>query len=322
MNSRREISRIKADNVSGAIIENSDLSQPVILESAAGDWEAIEKWSPTYFSQAFGEVQIAYRKSSSNLHPNLDREAQDSLKPQFGTMTEFLEFICASGSESSSYFLTGDGQTNTLFGESGVNSDLARLLSDMSLANLLPMDRLHSIGLWLSAANSCSWLHYDSGGFHNLNVQITGCKEVVLFSPEEISSLYMRQICDSKGVNFSRINIENSDYSSYPNFKNACQWWGKLVAGDCLLLPAFWSHSFKGLAKFNSNVNIWWKPEEQTLNVASFRSAVAAASSQVFRALKNGQPNSAIHDQSARVVRACVDAIEAAINSHTLIKFL
>lgn len=296
-------------------------SKPVIVEGLYNDWPAIHVWSPTYFRKEYGGTKIAYRESWSGVHPDLSIKDLTRVKPITGSMAEFLDLIgpCADPEERSRYCLTGDGQTTSLLTNGVIDRRFSDLLNDIAIPDLFSdLQELSSAGLWLSGPGVSSWLHYDSGGLHNLNVQVTGSKTVLLFSPEQLPYLYTFPVSSLRGANFSRINIEEPDDGMFPLYKSAQALAGNLEAGDALFLPAFWFHSFKSRGEFNSNVNFWWAPKCHRAVPATIRSSYAYIASACLR-LQNGMiGNNAQSINMEKVSAAVIDCLEKQlIESHT-----
>lgn len=244
------------------------------MDGLYAKWPGITKWSPTYFREVHGNKRILYHISKTNIHPDLTTPDLKRVAPRSTTMAQFVDLIGPSAEPDSraKYFLTGDRQTSLLLANGCVNESYADLLLDIEIPGFLAT-RTFSVGLWLNARNACSWLHYDSGGLHNINVQIAGSKMLLLFPPDQLSRLYPFPVSSLRGVNFSRVNVEAPDHGHFPLYRLASAYTGILRPGDALYLPAFWFHSFKGIAEFNSNVNFWWSSERQSATMPAVRSA-------------------------------------------------
>jgi lysine-specific demethylase 8 len=249
--------------------------EPVILSGVCSDWPAIQAWSPEYFNTVFGHVPVKYRVSRSNVHPDLNNDDPEHIVPIAGTMAAFLRLISSSNEDKtqSRYYLTGDNRTMSLISDGQINAIFRTLLDDIRFPPHLNIESVNNVGLWLSAAGARSWLHYDTMGMHNLNVQISGRKRILLFPPDDLKNMYPFSITSFKGHNFSRVNVEFPDYDLFPRFRDANAIDGLLSPGDCLFLPAFWFHTFGSEAAFNTNVTFWWKAEHIVSTVTSLRSA-------------------------------------------------
>lgn len=275
MNNTCEIAHIDRDNTH-ALDTYIDKSEPVIISDYAELWPALRKWSRDFFEHSLGHVPVTYRISASCMHPDLSPGTVDNVRTETGTIASFLHQVSGDipTSERVKYYLTGDGNTMTILRDGQYNRHLRTLLDDITLPTLITPQDIKVIGFWLSPEGTRSWLHYDSGGVHNLNVQIMGRKRVTLFSPNELHRLYPFPLRSSRAFNFSRVNVEEPDYTKYPLFADAAHMEGVLGPGDCLFLPAFWFHTFKGEGELNSNINFWWASEHPEPSVTALRSAL------------------------------------------------
>jgi len=116
-----------------------------------------------------------------------------------------------------------------------------------------------------------SHLHYDGNFLHNLNAQVTGSKHVQLYSPAQMSKIYPYLYTNQEPSVFSQVNVENVDERRFPRFAELEGYEAIVNAGDLLLIPAFWYHTFKHLGDFNTNVNFWWRAEFVRLTPVSAR---------------------------------------------------
>jgi len=159
-------------------------------------------------------------------------------------------------------------------GRTVIDPDLAPLLDDVEVPPLFARERLYTVWAWFSGAGVRTWLHYDVNGCHNLNAQLTGAKECELIAPTELHRIYPFLLGGGNpATNCSRIDVEAPDAARFPDFEAAPRWRATLRAGDLLFIPAWWSHTFRHVGEFNSNVNFWWKPVRAPVNPTSLRQA-------------------------------------------------
>ena len=97
--------------------------------------------------------------------------------------------------------------------------------------------------------------HYDMED--NINVQLLGRKEIILFPSTQLDELYPRSAWDYMS-NFSRVEIETPDLSRYPRFSRATPLRAILEPGDFIYIPIYWWHQFRTL-EASLNVNFWWQ---------------------------------------------------------------
>jgi hypothetical protein len=97
--------------------------------------------------------------------------------------------------------------------------------------------------------------HYDTED--NINIQLLGRKEIILFPSTQLDELYPRSAWDYMS-NFSRVEIEKPDLSRYPRFSRATPFRAVLEPGDFIYIPIYWWHQFRTL-EASLNVNFWWQ---------------------------------------------------------------
>jgi lysine-specific demethylase 8 len=252
------------------------IDRPLVITGAVRAWPAFAKWGPAYLRELIGDVRVRYKLSSTHQHPDFH---QATLAGMFAcgeaTFSSFLDAITDGPVERRSHKLfTGDEQflLRRRDGRTEVNAELAALLTDVELPRLIPEAQLYTVWNWFSGPGVRTWLHYDNNGCHNLNAQVTGQKTCLLFSPDQIESLYpFPPGGKNPALNCCAVDVDHPNFAQHPRFANARAEHATLDAGDLLFIPAWWSHTFSHLGTFNSNVNFWWKPEHPRTNATALR---------------------------------------------------
>jgi hypothetical protein len=163
-------------------------------------------------------------------------------------------------------------------GETTIDPELAPLYRDVELPPYVPRTHLDTVSAWFSGPGVRTRLRYDNNGCHDLNAQITGEKECLLFAPAEIDRLYpFSPDGPNPAHHCSAVDVEAPDLVKFPAFAGARAVRAELVAGDLLFIPVWWSHTFRHRGEFNSSVNFWWKPEHPRDNAVSRREEMLAA---------------------------------------------
>jgi hypothetical protein len=259
--------------------------EPLVIAGGAEQQPAFARWNAEYLKSTFGDVEIQFKLSSSNVHPDF---RQPTLAQMFargrGTFAQFLELISSGPPEERARRLfTGDEQflLRRRQGEESVHPELARMLGDVEIPALFARDRLHTVWGWFSGPGVRTWLHYDNNGCHNLNAQITGHKRCALYPPSELGRLHPFVLGgDNPAHNCSAIDVDAPDPAHAADLAAAEVWRTELRAGDLLFIPAWWFHTFEHLGELNSNVNFWWRPERPPHNPVAARQALLEAVSQ------------------------------------------
>jgi hypothetical protein len=277
-----DVERTTPEGTDGLARRLEELDVPLVIAGAAATWPAVKRWSGAYLSERLGPIELAFKTSSGNAHPDfripeLGRMFARSRLP-FG---DFLERIgTGPRAERARYLFTGDERflLRRRAGHTSIDPELAPLLEDIETPALFAEDRLYTVWAWFSGPGVRTWLHYDNNGCHNLNAQITGRKRCVLYAPEELGRLHPFPLGgDNPAHNCSRIDVERPAADVEPDLRAATAWHAELVPGDLLFIPAWWFHTFEHLGELNSNVNFWWRPARPTWNVVAARQALLDA---------------------------------------------
>lgn len=255
--------------------------EPLIIKGGAAGWPAVERWTPEYLAARLGPIEIAYKVSSSNAHPDFRASTpREMFARQRGPLARFLELI-GSGppSERARYLFTGDEKflLRRRLGQTHVDAELAPLLDDLATPALFSGEQLYTVWAWFSGPGVRTWLHYDNNGCHNLNAQLRGRKRCVLYAPDDLARLHPFPLGgENPAYNCSRIDVERPQGELRVD-ATVRGWHAELEAGDLLFIPAWWFHTFEHLGEFNANVNYWWRPSHPPWNVVAARQALVDA---------------------------------------------
>jgi len=231
---------------------------PVVIEGAISQWPAVSRWTPSELAARIGDVPIRVKRSATALHPDF---TAPTLREMFATEpTTFRAFVTEIASDSKGTRLfTGDEKfvLRRRDGVTTIDRELAPLLDDAPVTDLVPTDRLYTVWAWFSGANVRTGLHYDNNGCHNLNAQIAGTKECVLISPDQVDrcGLFPKG-GPNPATNCSPVDVEVRD--ALPEVRAVT---ARVGPGDLLFIPAWWLHAFRHTGAFNANLNVWWKPD-------------------------------------------------------------
>jgi lysine-specific demethylase 8 len=252
--------------------------RPVVVRGGARGFPAFERWSLEYLRQTVGKVRAHHKLSVTNKHPDFD---QPSLAVAFArgesTLGELFDAVTSGPEEDRAKRLfTGDERflVRRRDGVTSLDPELAPLWHDVALPSIVPEERLYTVWAWFSGPGVRTWLHYDNNGCHNVNAQITGRKECLLFEPSAVSELYFFEPGGPNPAhNCSAVDVDAPDPRRFPRFCALRPWHATLAAGDLLFIPAWWPHAFSHRGEFNANVNFWWTPDAPRDNAVARRQA-------------------------------------------------
>jgi hypothetical protein len=253
--------------------EHADL--PAVIAGGARDWPAV-RWTPTSLKQRLGDVELAVKHSATGMHPNFHAQA---LAEMFATrrarFADFIDAVTTGPLPRWHSLFTGDERylLRRRDGVTTIDDALAPLLDDVVTPEPARAE-LYTIWAWFSGAGVRTWLHYDNNGCHNLNAQLTGSKDCLLWAPDQLAKLAPFPL----GGGVPAYNCSQLDFEAGIAAES---WTARLDPGDLLFIPAWWFHAFVHLGDFNCNINFWWKPARPRWNPVAARQALVDAASKL-----------------------------------------
>jgi hypothetical protein len=199
---------------------------PVVLDGFQAEWRARARWSPQYFRDEIGEVEVDVvhgREADPDHDIHFQRHSR-TLR-----MNEYLDAIERIGTGNDLYMI---GNNRNL-----ERPELRRLWDDLAPpTDLIDSDAETAPGvLWIGPEGTITKLHHDQSNI--LLCQITGRKRVWLAPPS--SDLWKR----ARGL-YNRLDAE----SEADTFAAAGGVRLELDAGECLFIPVGWWHQVRALA--------------------------------------------------------------------------
>jgi len=137
---------------------------------------------------------------------------------------------------------------------------------DGSFPGLRNENDLHCLGrldplisLWLGNRIRVA-AHFDVPD--NIACVVSGRRRFTLFSPEQVSNLYIGPLdLTPAGQPISLVDIKSPDLARFPRFAQALETaqTAELEPGDALFIPSQWWHAVEALAPVSALVNFWWR---------------------------------------------------------------
>lgn len=205
-------------------------NRPVKMLGMIDDWPALQKWSPQYFRETYGDQTvevIASRNSDPNYELNLESHRQIL---QF---SHFIDRVLSPDTGNDCYLVAN----NHLFERSCFKT----LLEDVGpLPGFLQThNRASHSYLWFGPAATITRLHHDE--LNVLFFQIYGSKRFILISPDQTPWLY-----NEVGV-FSEVDVENPNFERHQLFRYVAPVEIVLNPGEALFIPVGWWHHVRSL---------------------------------------------------------------------------
>ncbi|KAF3891040.1 cupin-like domain-containing protein [Tolypothrix bouteillei VB521301] len=233
-------------------------STPVIITGLLKDES---DWTLDYLCEKLGNQKFVFRNYGSA------RYKQD--KRNWKSIGSGVDLQIMSFSEFAELMRSGKARENDInLGKHPLkNTPLADNLSLTSIGEKLGLKKsVTHLNIYVNPAGHSSGLHYDS--VDGTLMQMHGSKKVVLFPPSQTNNLYpfpfyihlfygMKMRCW-----FSKVNVENPDFTSFPKFKEALQHRHEAILnlGETLFIPEGWWHDVTALGdEMVCAVNRFWR---------------------------------------------------------------
>ena len=123
--------------------------------------------------------------------------------------------------------------------------------------SLIPQSKLSTVGFWLSRNGIQSMTHYDDSLDNNLNFQIQGKKEFLIFPPQDWQYLKTFKAMSMQPFSFFD-EIKQGKLNSVQQ-QNCHPQIVELNEGDILFIPSGWFHFVEHMDELNINMTYWFK---------------------------------------------------------------
>lgn len=209
-------------------------NKPVVLKKGIDHWPALKKWSPKYFADTLGdvEVQIQFNRESDALFERNSDQHRKSMR-----ISEFVDMIENNG-DSNDYYMTANNTQQNIDAIKPVLEDIGdfgegyrKLMDDPSFSTFF----------WMGPKGVFTPLHHDLT--NNMLVQVYGAKKVTLIPAWQVPFLY-----NDLHV-YSEVDFPNFDLKKHPLMEHVTPVEVTIEPGDALFIPIAWWHCVNGLEK-------------------------------------------------------------------------
>jgi hypothetical protein len=216
--------------------------RPVIVRGGVGDWPPSYKWTPEYLKANYGTRRLKIGISTNGDYRDYAERLKVGVEPEV-----------AFANAIDSIFAPTNPDWKCRVHQ--VSLDTWAALDEDSPPIPYVLRKVIAKNLWMGSAGNVTKIHYDMED--NINVQLRGRKEIILYPSTQFKELYPRSAWDYRS-NFSRVEIAKPDLSRYPRFSRATPWRAVLEPGDFIYIPIYWWHQFHTLES-SINVNFFWQ---------------------------------------------------------------
>jgi len=248
----------RVDRLSPCVFHKEFVSRrrPVVIAGVADRWPAISLWDAAYLKRALPEAEVPVEVWERDGPHNDPADYLRKVRRETMPLGRFLDMALGAGNGSCSRYLA---QYPILKAAPRLLEDIRPPEEYMKAPVLLPKRLAAGLrldpALWIGPAGAVTTLHFDST--HNLFVQISGVKKVVLIPRDQSKFLYYP--CREFGLNlhFSPVDVEHPDPNRHPRFAHATPREIIMRPGEMLFIPASWWHYLRALEP-SISLNFWW----------------------------------------------------------------
>jgi len=216
--------------------------RPVVVRGAVKDWTPSYKWTPEYLKATYGTRAVKIGVSKNGDYLNDDERLNIGVEREVAFAKTIDDIFAPANPEQKCRI---DQTPLEAWGA----------LDEESAPIPYVRGNVIAKNIWMATTGSLTKTHYDME--HNINVQVRGRKEIILFPSMQLDELYPRSAWDYRS-NFSRVEIAAPDLSRYPRFSRATPLRAILEPGDFIYIPIYWWHHVYTLAA-SLNVNFFWQ---------------------------------------------------------------
>ena len=223
-------------------------NKPVVITDALREWTAVQRWSPEFFKQEFGNMKFTLNE---DLKGKSEYKGNGNSAVEY-TMDRFIDRVLSSTEENPAPYFRNQILYD-LF--PSLKQDIEPL-PEYFLPNWLPdhymvkyvgevLNRGAALELYIGGKGGAfPVLHYDGAGAHAFLMQVYGRKKFIIYPPNQETFLYP----SPEKENLSLVNsVDNPDLEKFPLFATAEPTFFILEPGEMLFIPSHWWHTTKML---------------------------------------------------------------------------
>ena len=251
---KKTIQRTHFPSNSDFIEYSLNLSRPVLIDEFVSSWPALDKWTPEYLADRWGErvVPIVTLCDGDYAHGKLT-------SMQLG---EYLRIIGAIEGQSAGILnpdTTNQTELKYYLAQVSLSKYFPELLENIVLPSFFQNETAGATVIYVGGT-LFSQLHYHPFGSATLSV-LSGKKRVRLFAPDQGPYLYPHSWWSNK-AHLSKTHHKNPDPMEFPKFAKAEFTEVTVSPGEMLFIPIYWWHSIENIGVSISVTSFWtrdWK---------------------------------------------------------------
>ncbi len=220
-----ELAFSPVDKVS--LIEQKDFSdsyfkplRPLVIQDLAKSWPALNKWSPDFFREQYGNKQVKVYDES---FVAAGKHYMGKLKTI--PLSEYINTVKTT-SQNLRMFLYN------------IKSEIPELVDDIVFPSLIDGLSRNFIFMFFGCKGSVTQMHFDIDMSHVFHTALYGKKTVYLFPYAQGKNLHRYPFTCR-----SYVDVERPDFEQYPGLTDAQGYKVELKQGETLYIPSgYWHH--------------------------------------------------------------------------------
>lgn len=224
-----DVKRVNNPTFEEFVTETNNLKNPIIMTNIVNKWSVFKMFNFEMIKLKFGSAKVTVRESDDEF----DYFFGEGRKKEM-ILNDFIKLISAKTDSTTRL----PYMVNLPFDHPNIAKYLSPLKPLFKFPKFIPSQKYGELRLWIGGKGQRSTIHNDN--YHNLNAQIHGKKEFLLFPPEQTDKLYVKELNQACWI--SPVDPLNYDCKKYPLFREAEGFKVIISAGELLYIPIFWWH--------------------------------------------------------------------------------
>jgi hypothetical protein len=206
-------------------------NKPVVIRGAMKDSTAVRTWTPTFFQEQYGSVQVPVT-AGRETDPDYEKNFRSTLCTV--SMAELVDHVLR-GASNDTYLVA----RNYFFDQDGLRPLRDQLQPPAEIVNTADK-RPGTVKFWFGPGGTVTPLHFDQHSI--LFAQVYGRKRFIFVPPFDSDKVYMQERF------YSAVDVEKPDLQRFPRFAEAAVARVEVGPGDLLFIPVAWWHQARSLS--------------------------------------------------------------------------
>ena len=196
--------------------------RPVVLTNLAAEWPAMERWTPAFWKETYGDLQVPVFDASF-ADPGANYMGRVATMP-FG---EYVERVLGEDADLRMFLYN-------------MPSKIPELKEDVTLPTVADGFSKRFLFMFFGCRGSVTPIHYDIDMSHVFHTTFHGRKRITLFAPDESRRLNRHPFTVR-----SYLDPDKPDFEAFPRLEDAHGWEVVLEPGETLFMPsAYWHYVY------------------------------------------------------------------------------